>query len=217
MVAIVLVSCIAAIATPGSKKVTVPNAVGLSLSAAEARLEPNLKATSVDATGQGRMQLVDSNWQVVSQDPPAGTAVSKGATITLNVLKPGESPAVSVIPDSVSSSAAPNLAAIPTTQAPIVASHTPVAAPTTRHVNPPQATYNPPPANDPQTARAPDPAPAPVTQDPVLAGCHPTTSKGNCYKAGQLCPAAYHEQSGIAGNGEPIVCQDNNGWRWEPA
>jgi hypothetical protein len=22
--------------------------------------------------------------------------------------------------------------------------------------------------------------------------------------------------TGVAGNGEPIICEDNNGWRWEP-
>jgi hypothetical protein len=23
--------------------------------------------------------------------------------------------------------------------------------------------------------------------------------------------------SGVAGNGEAITCEDNNGWRWEPS
>lgn len=36
-----------------------------------------------DATGQGRLLLYDRNWVVVSQDPPAGTAVSEDTTITL--------------------------------------------------------------------------------------------------------------------------------------
>jgi len=37
-----------------------------------------------DATGQGRLLLLDRNWVVVSQDPPAGTTVSEDATITLS-------------------------------------------------------------------------------------------------------------------------------------
>ncbi|MCK9928495.1 hypothetical protein MXD62_15160 [Frankia sp. Mgl5] len=37
------------------------------------------------------------------------------------------------------------------------------------------------------------------------------------YKAGQLCRNADHGVRGVAGNGEAIVCADNNGWRWEPA
>jgi hypothetical protein len=49
------------------------------------------------------------------------------------------------------------------------------------------------------------------------AGCHPLTNSGTCYRAGELCRAADHGASGVAENGEAIVCRDNNGWRWEPA
>jgi hypothetical protein len=46
--------------------------------------------------------------------------------------------------------------------------------------------------------------------------CYPTTNSGNCYE-----PAGYRRTSdrgtyGVAGNGEKIICEDNNGWRWEP-
>jgi hypothetical protein len=27
---------------------------------------------------------------------------------------------------------------------------------------------------------------------------------------------ADHGTTGIAGDGERIICEDNNGWRWEP-
>lgn len=59
---------------------------------------------------------------------------------------------------------------------------------------------------------APTPSPAPTP-----AHCTPLTSSGHCYSAGEFCPAADHGMTGIAGNGEAIVCEDNNGWRWEPA
>ena len=65
-------------------------------------------------------------------------------------------------------------------------------------------------------AAAPSPAPAPPTTA-APAGCYPTTSGGNCYRAGELCPDADHGQSGVAGNGEAITCEDNDGWRWEPS
>ena len=64
------------------------------------------------------------------------------------------------------------------------------------------------------------PPPVPVTQPsaPVVpAGCYPTTPSGNCYEPGELCSLADHGVSGVAGDGEAIRCEDNNGWRWEPA
>jgi hypothetical protein len=63
------------------------------------------------------------------------------------------------------------------------------------------------------TPRQPPPPPAP----PAPSGCYPTTSSGNCYRAGEFCPQADAGMSGIAGNGEAIICEDNNGLRWEPA
>ena len=48
-------------------------------------------------------------------------------------------------------------------------------------------------------------------------GCHPTTSSGNCYKPGEFCSTAEHGETGVAGDGETITCEDVNGyWRWEP-
>ncbi len=60
------------------------------------------------------------------------------------------------------------------------------------------------------TVASPPPPPAP----PVA--CHPTTSSGNCYEPGEYCSDADHGMTGVAGDGEAIVCEDNNGWRWEP-
>ena len=46
---------------------------------------------SVDATGQGRNQIIDSNWQVVGQDPDAGAPIGE-FDATLFVVKYGEEP-----------------------------------------------------------------------------------------------------------------------------
>jgi hypothetical protein len=70
------------------------------------------------------------------------------------------------------------------------------------------------------TPRQPPPPPAPKTTTAPPAppsGCYPTTSSGNCYEPGEFCPHADAGMSGIAGNGEAIICEDNNGLRWEPA
>ena len=66
----------------------------------------------------------------------------------------------------------------------------------------------PPPPAPPTTAPAPPPAPS---------GCHPIASSGNCYEPGEFCPHADAGMTGVAGDGETIICEDNNGLRWEPA
>jgi phosphatidylserine/phosphatidylglycerophosphate/cardiolipin synthase-like enzyme len=56
------------------------------------------------------------------------------------------------------------------------------------------------------------------TTPPTTGGaCTPKTSGGNCYSAGEMCSIAEHGESGIAKNGESIVCRQNGSyWRWEP-
>jgi hypothetical protein len=49
------------------------------------------------------------------------------------------------------------------------------------------------------------------------SGCYPQTNGGNCYQAGEFCRKSDHGASGVAGDGESIVCENNDGWRWEPA
>jgi hypothetical protein len=76
----------------------------------------------------------------------------------------------------------------------------------------------------PARAVAP-PAPAPTTPAAVVAppaaaapaSCRPLTSGGNCYEPGEYCRNADHGASGVAGDGKAITCEDNDGWRWEPA
>lgn len=58
---------------------------------------------------------------------------------------------------------------------------------------------------------------APATSPPPAAvSCHPLTNGGNCYEPGEYCRASDHGVTGLAGDGETITCEDNNGWRWEP-
>jgi hypothetical protein len=51
---------------------------------------------------------------------------------------------------------------------------------------------------------------------PPKPACYPLSDEGTCYEPGEYCRDDDHGVHGIAGNGEPIVCEDNNGWRWEP-
>jgi hypothetical protein len=50
----------------------------------------------------------------------------------------------------------------------------------------------------------------------LLASCYPTTPSGGCYQPGQYCSKSDYGATGVAGDGTQIICQDNNGWRWEP-
>jgi hypothetical protein len=71
-----------------------------------------------------------------------------------------------------------------------------------------------PPVTAPTTAAAAVVAP-PASAAP--AGCHPLTNGGNCYEPGEYCRDSDHDASGVAGDGKAITCEDNDGWRWEPA
>jgi hypothetical protein len=65
-------------------------------------------------------------------------------------------------------------------------------------------------------ASPPPPRSPPPPPPPAPPACYPLSSKGTCYEPGEYCPNADHGLSGIAGDGEKITCEDNNGWRWEP-
>lgn len=66
----------------------------------------------------------------------------------------------------------------------------------------------------PPTSAPPSPSPPP---SPTHESCYPLTSGGNCYEPGEYCRDSDHGMHGVAGDGEKIICEDNNGWRWEPA
>lgn len=68
-----------------------------------------------------------------------------------------------------------------------------------------------------RTTSTPAP-PATSAAPPARAACHPLTSGGNCYRAGEYCRNSDHGMTGVAGNGEAIVCSGTGSrWRWEPA
>jgi beta-lactam-binding protein with PASTA domain len=70
-----------------------PNVVGMNLQAAQNLIQSEADvfySRSFDCTGQGRNQIVDSNWVVVTQTPSPGSPISEG-TANLGVVKIGES------------------------------------------------------------------------------------------------------------------------------
>jgi hypothetical protein len=58
--------------------------------------------------------------------------------------------------------------------------------------------------------------PAPVTPTPSSSSCHPLSDEGNCYNAGEYCRESDAGTTVIASNGESIICENNDGLRWEP-
>jgi hypothetical protein len=58
------------------------------------------------------------------------------------------------------------------------------------------------------TSSAPKPKPT--------ASCYPVSDEGTCYEPGEYCRDDDHGATGLAGDGEQIICEDNDGWRWEP-
>lgn len=80
------------------------------------------------------------------------------------------------------------------------------------------ATQAPPPPPPPSASAAPPSASAvPPSASAAPASCYPLTNGGKCYQPGEACRTVDHGTSGLAGDGEPITCEDNNGWRWEPS
>jgi hypothetical protein len=69
-----------------------PNVLCLSLQEGQDEIQDHgvFFSRSEDATGQGRMQLNDSNWQIVAQSPEPGSAIGEGDAV-LYVVKYGES------------------------------------------------------------------------------------------------------------------------------
>jgi hypothetical protein len=51
---------------------------------------------------------------------------------------------------------------------------------------------------------------------PSATSCYPLSNEGTCYEPGEFCRNSDHGASGLAGDGEKIMCEDNDGWRWEP-
>ena len=102
-------------------------------------------------------------------------------------------------------------AAVPApTHATMPAAAKPNAPPKAAPAVPPtiQAAPSPPPRQPLPTA-APPPQPK--------ASCYPLSDENTCYEPGEYCRDSDHGKSGLAGDGKAIICEDNDGWRWEPA
>jgi beta-lactam-binding protein with PASTA domain len=69
-----------------------PNVVCMELQKAQDVIQDHgvFYSKSVDATGEGRRQILDRNWIVVAQTPEPGAKIREGSA-TLSVVKKGES------------------------------------------------------------------------------------------------------------------------------
>lgn len=67
-----------------------PDLIGKSLNVAIAALPSSTSVTPQDTSGQDRMILVQSNWQVCTQQPKSG-AQFNGQPVTFGVVKFDES------------------------------------------------------------------------------------------------------------------------------
>jgi len=122
------------------------------------------------------------------------------------------------IPTAVVATSTPSAA--PTTPTP-TATHTakpkpkpkPTATHTAKATHAPTPTYSAPAPVETHTA----PAEVPTTQAPASPSCYPLSNEGTCYEPGEYCRNSDHGATGVAGDGESIQCEDNDGWRWEPA
>ena len=79
-------------AAPVVQTWTMPDMAGLNLQDAQDGIQALTTdaiffTDSVDASGQGRMQVIDSNWKVCAQTPAPGTLIDKSATITFAAVK----------------------------------------------------------------------------------------------------------------------------------
>jgi len=96
------------------------------------------------------------------------------------------------------------------------AAHAPVTHAPATHAPATHAPAMPSPSPMITHSAAPPPAPATSAAAPPPASCSPLTNGGNCYEPGEYCRNSDHGMYGVAGDGEKIACEDNNGWRWEP-
>ncbi|MEU3353443.1 PASTA domain-containing protein [Streptomyces sp. NPDC037389] len=76
-------------ATPEAAGSTMPDFTGKSVKVARRALDSGTSLTVKDASRQDRMVLVESNWQVCSQQPTAGAKLD-GQPVSLTAVKFGE-------------------------------------------------------------------------------------------------------------------------------
>ncbi|CAG6397602.1 exported hypothetical protein [Actinacidiphila cocklensis] len=107
----------AAAASASASATTVPSLVGLGLQTAQdtAQAAGFSNLTSHDASGDGRMQILDRNWKVCDQTPSAGDRADDDVKIDLGAVKLGE-PCPNDAPPTTAAAPSPT----PTTHAPVV-------------------------------------------------------------------------------------------------
>ncbi|GGP61174.1 PASTA domain-containing protein [Streptomyces abikoensis] len=77
-------------AAPKAAGSTMPDFTGKSVKAARQALDRSTSITVKDASGRGRMVLMESNWQVCSQQPAADAKLD-GRPVSFTAVKYGES------------------------------------------------------------------------------------------------------------------------------
>jgi hypothetical protein len=158
------------------------------------------------ATGAGLVVLVVGALTAPASAPSAPGTVTVAAASTTTAPEPAVEP-----------SPADTAAAEPADPTPTQVPPTTAVAATTRAAVAPKPVARPKaPAPKKTIAPAPKPKPKPKPK-PTAASCTPLTNGGNCYEPGEFCRDSDHGASGVAGDGEKIVCRNNDGWRWEPA
>jgi cardiolipin synthase len=71
-------------------------------------------------------------------------------------------------------------------------------------------------SSDAPPATTPPPASAPPPASPPTASCYPIDDEGGCYEPGEYCRDNDRGLTGRAGDGEAIICAEENGsWYWE--
>jgi hypothetical protein len=93
---------------------------------------------------------------------------------------------------------------------------TPTPSPTHSVMSPAASSTSPSPSHSAPPTTPPTLPATTLAVAALLASCYPTTSSGHCYQPGQYCPKSDHGATGVAEDGTQIICQYNNGWRWEP-
>ena len=148
------------------------------------------------ANGRSSYAIAMGDWMIGALDAMSGELKKASGEITSGAREIAATTAL----DALSPTALRLLAQ----QVSIPAAPTPTIAPTTQAPAPPATT-------------APPVTPAPPATSAAPASCSPLSDEGTCYEPGEYCRDDDHGASGVAGDGEAIVCEDNDGWRWEPA
>jgi hypothetical protein len=167
-------------------------------------------------------------FQITAGRPASGLSVSRGSRRKCRSSIRSGGPASSSKSPSRGSVALLALAAVVIVGAAGCGSattgFTPAATPAASQTSPtptPTPTSAPAPAPAPAPAQTtsppPAPAPAPPAPSPAQpASCYPLSDEGTCYEPGEYCRDDDQGMTGVAGDGESIECEYNDGLRWEP-